>query len=112
MFDITFAEKYSATLGILVVLLIVSICDLMVSFLLVISAYKQRPNLAKPWLVVVMFSLGIEVIVFISSIAIGDLRVAIVSPIQIGNKPIIITFLERLINDRHLHIIFQFQTTI
>lgn len=79
--------KYSATLAIVIVFLIVSVCDFMVSVLLVISAYTLRPNLAKPWLVVFMISLGVDVILFISSLAIGDLRVAIVTPIRIGDKP-------------------------
>nr|CAH0106213.1 unnamed protein product [Daphnia galeata] len=69
--------KYSAILAIMIIWLIASICDSMVSVLLIMAAYTQRPNLAKPWLVVFMFSLGIEVIVFISSLVVGDLRVAI-----------------------------------
>ncbi|EFX77207.1 hypothetical protein DAPPUDRAFT_305865 [Daphnia pulex] len=77
-------EKYSATLAVLIVFLIASICDLMVSFLLVMAAYTQRPNLARPWLVVFMVSLTIDVVVFISSVTAGDLAVAITTPIRIG----------------------------
>lgn len=70
----------------------------MVSVLLIMAAYTQRPNLAKPWLVVFMFSLGIEVIVFISSLVVGDLRVAIVTPIRIGDELLSQTFLFFFLN--------------
>lgn len=88
-----FPDTYRATLTIIIVILITSICDLMVSVLLVMAAYTERPNLAKPWLVVSMISLSIDVILFISALAVGDLRVAITTPIRIGDKPSATSFL-------------------
>ena len=92
------AGKYGAILAIMIIWLIASICDSMVSVLLIMAAYTQRPNLAKPWLVVFMFSLGIEVIVFISSLVVGDLLVAIVTPIRIGDELLSQTFLLFFLN--------------
>lgn len=81
------SEKYSAALAVLIVFLIASLCDLMVSILLVMATYTQRPNLARPWLVVYLLSLGIDVVVFISAVTAGDIAVAITTPIRIGDKP-------------------------
>jgi hypothetical protein len=101
------AGKYSATLAVLIVFLIASMCDLMVSCLLVMAAYSQRPNLARPWLVVFMVSLTIDVVVFISSVTNGDLAVAITTPIRIGDSRFVITFFFKRMIDKHLRIIFE-----
>jgi hypothetical protein len=59
-----------------------------------------------------MFSLGIEVIVFISSLVVGDLRVAIVTPIRIGDELLSQTFLLffKLLNGKILTHYFQIST--
>lgn len=75
---------YEERLAVCAILLANSAIHLMVSLLLLCSAYCRRPKMAVPWLTLTVWALFIDVILFIVAVVAGDLFDAILVPIVIG----------------------------